>query len=262
MTTGTRLLNEVVGLPGTFAFLRRVERDSSSTAFPPDLLLEQMDASGVVEPAALLEDMLSENLLGWQGDRIGLTPLGIRTTLLVEALNGGDIRSVYERLSHHDIGLQMYELVREGMTREFVQSLVGRPGFGRLYICSPWINLGPRLLEITMHAVIQAEERGLRPEIWVITRPEQGTNDVAPAGVSALQDLGATVVLNARLHTKLYIREPDVNGGYSMAILGSQNLTGSHYFELGIRINADGRLINQLIVYFVDLMNASRDPAP
>lgn len=261
MTAGTRLINEVVGVPGSFAFLRQIERDSSSTSFEREFILEQMDASGVVDPSQLLEEMLSENLLGWQGNRIGLTPLGIRTTLLAEALNGGDIRSVYERLSHHDVGLQMYELVREGMTKQFVESLVGRPGFGRLYICSPWINLGTRLAEITMHAVIQAEARGLHPEIWVITRPEQGTPDIAPPGVSALRDLGATVVLNSRLHTKLYIRDPDANGGYSMAILGSQNLTGSRYFELGIRINADGRLIDQLIVYFLDLMNASREPA-
>jgi|GEM_PF-1036895 hypothetical protein len=261
MTAGARLLNEVVGIPGTFAFLRRIERDSSTTAFPPNYVLEQMDASGVVDPVALLDDMLSENLLGWQGNRIGLTPLGIRTTLLAEALNGGDIRAVYERLSHHDVGLQMYELVREGMTRQFVESLVRRPGFGRLYICSPWINLGPRLSEITMHAVIQAETRRMRPEIWVITRPEPGTNDVPPPGVAGLRDLGAAVVLNTRLHTKLYIREPDANGGYSMAIVGSQNLTGSQYFELGIKINADSRLIGQLIVYFVDLMNASREPA-
>jgi hypothetical protein len=44
-----------------------------------------------------------------------------------------------------------------------------------------------------------------------------------------------------------------MSGGYSMAILGSQNLTRSNYLELGIRINSDSQIINKLIAYFWEL---------
>lgn len=251
-----RYVHEVVAAAGSFEFLREIEHRSSVSAFELEELTALMADSGVEDGTLLLDDLLAVNLLRWYGDRIGLTQHGVRTTLLLEALNGADIKSIYERLSQHDVGLRMYELIREGMTSQFIESLVARPAFGRLYICSPWISLNPRQCEILLHTLMQADRRGGHPELWVITRPEPGTTDVPPPGVQPLRDLGATVVLNHRLHTKLYIREPDENGGYIMAIVGSQNLTGSNYFELGIRINSDGRLVDQLIVYFVELMNA------
>ncbi|MGQ0803506.1 MAG: hypothetical protein ACT4PI_06555 [Actinomycetota bacterium] len=255
--TASAYLHEIVATPGTFEFLEQVEKQPAVSAFVVDEALSLMEQSRVEDPERLLQDLLASNVLTWQGDRVGLTRLGIRTTLLLEALNGADLKSVYDRLSVHDTTLHMYELLREGMAHQFIDSLVGRPSFGRLYISSPWINLNQRQREALMAAVIGAERRGRSPELLVITRPEEGTRDVAPSGVEPLQALGATVALNSRLHTKLYIREPDASGGLEMAIVGSQNLTGSSYFELGIRVNGDTRVIVQLIVYFVDLMNAS-----
>ena len=124
-------------------------------------------------------------------------------------------------------------------------------------MCSPWINLNQRRRSILATAVLRAEQGGRKPEIFVVTRPEQGTTSTAPIGALPLQQLGSTVYLNRRLHTKLYIREPDERGGYLMAVLGSQNLTRSSYLELGIKIHSDTVIIQNLIKYFFDLTNQS-----
>jgi phosphatidylserine/phosphatidylglycerophosphate/cardiolipin synthase-like enzyme len=140
------------------------------------------------------------------------------------------------------------------MTKLFLRSINERPGFRRLYLCSPWISLDQRDVVMLAHAVLQVQEkRGERPEIVVIVRPEQDGPVRVPASVVPLRELGATIFLNSRLHTKLYIREPDSNGGYAMAIVGSQNLTKSSYIELGLRINSDSQMIYQLIAYFWEI---------
>jgi len=230
---------------------------SGATALQVDDILAYMSRSGVEDPAGLLEDFLASSLLQRLGDGIGLTTSGVRALLLVEALNGGDLRDVYRRLSAYDSTLRMYELVREGMTGQFLGSLIDRPGFARLFLCSPWIRFDARQKQMLAHAVIQEEKQGMAPELLVITRPETGVD--AQAALHVLRKLGASIFFNTRLHTKLYIREPGQSGGYSMAIVGSQNLTKSQYLELGIRINADGLLVDQLIAYFWKLSNSSRE---
>src|SRR5207249_3666906 len=109
--------------------------------------------------------------------------------------------------------LRTYELIREGMTRKFLRNLCDRPGFGRLYFCSPWIHLGAKDEELLKHAVLRAQRRARPgPEILVITRPDETVPSRVPSTLQSLVTLGATVYLHARLHTKLYIREPDANG--------------------------------------------------
>jgi hypothetical protein len=246
-------LSETVGVRGAYETLRSLEV-SSVTAYSAEQIEALMEQCGIDEPQANLENFVAANLLHRDGDQFGLTTLGIRTCLLLEAINGGDLKDIYRRLSRLDTSLRMYELIREGMTKSFLQNLCDRPGFGRLYFCSPWINLDQRQQDMLAHAVVQVERRrGNRPEILVITRPEKGTDRAIPATLKLFQDLGATIFLNKRLHTKLYIREPDTSGGYAMAIVGSQNLTRSRYLELGIRINSDGQMIDQLIAYFLEL---------
>lgn len=219
-----------------------------------------MQAIGVPGAAATLHELVAERLLFGRGDAFGLTSFGIRTCLLLEAMNGADLKDVYRRLSRLDSGLRMYELVREGMTRMFLRSLMDRPGFGRLYFCSPWISFDKQQASTLSHAIHHFENRhGRPPEISVITRPEKGTDAAISRSAQLLQDFGATIYLNKSLHTKLYIREPDANGGYLMAIVGSQNLTRSNYLELGIRINSDSSMISQLISYFFEISNNSRE---
>jgi hypothetical protein len=248
-------LHQTVAVPGGYEFLRTLE-GSSATALSEGELLALMTEAGLEDPPSTLGDFLAAGLLSRFGTRIGLTTFGIRTLLLIEALDGGDIRDVYRRLSYYDSTLRMYELVREGMTTRFLESIVDRPGFARLYFCSPWISLDDRQRSMLLHAVHRAGRRGVAPEIFVITRPD-GQRHLPPDSVKPFRDLGASVFLSSRLHTKLYIREPDSSGGYSMAIVGSQNLTRSEYLELGIRIGADSVMVDQLIAYFWELCNAS-----
>lgn len=246
-------LHQAVAFDGAFEILGTLRR-SSQTIYVREEFLDLMRANGVSGADASLHELVAGGLLVDRGESISLTQRGIRTCLLIEAINGADLNHVLRQLSRLDSSLRTYELVREGMTRIFIRNLNERPGFGRLYFCSPWINLYRDHAASLANAVHRNEQRhGRLPEILVITRPEQGTDLTVPATLEPFQALGATVWLSKRLHSKLYIREPDLSGGYSMAIVGSQNLTRSNYLELGIRVNADSAMINQLISYFWEL---------
>ncbi len=250
-------LHQTVAIEGVYETLRELE-GSSVSSFSADEMAVVMERFGVEQPKATMADLVSANLMTRSGQRFGLTSLGIRTCLLLEAINGADMRDVYRRLSRHDITLRMYELVREGMTKAFLRNINDRPSFGRLYFCSPWISFDQSDLAMLTHAVYQVErKRRARPEILVMVRPEQNTTLGLPSSLTPLLKFGAAIFLNSRLHTKLYIREPDESGGYAMAIVGSQNLTKSNYIELGIRINSDSRMIDQLIAYFWEITNYS-----
>lgn len=252
-------LHQTVGVQGAFETLRELDA-SSVTAYSAEQMLSIMTRFEVDDPRSTLRDFVAANLLHQDGEQFGLTSLGVRTCLLLEGINGGDLRDIYRRLSRLDSTLRTYELIREGMTKAFLQNINERPGFGRLYFCSPWISLDRKQQDLLVHAVSQVERtRGTPPEILVITRPEENTDLDVPIQLKPFQELGATIFLNKRLHTKLYIREPDTSGGYVMAILGSQNLTRSNYIELGIRINSDGQMIDQLISYFWEITNYSHE---
>lgn len=249
--------SELIGFVGAFETLRDI-------AIAPENLLNETDLAdimarnGIDDVPGAITDFIASGVLHRHDDTCLLTPFGERTYWLLEAVNGKDLGEVFDRLTRIEPRLNRYELVREGMTDLFIKSLIERPGFGRLYFCSPWINLNSRNRESLARAVALAEDRrGRQPEVVVMTRPEEGSKNIAPAGVSLMRDLGADIFLNSRLHTELYIREPDVSGGYSMAIIGSQNLTQSSYLELGIKVNADTRIISQLVAYFWSLSHIS-----
>ena len=250
----TENLHQKLSAPGTYEFLSTLDQ-ISATASPEEQILEMMAASGVEQPQHTFEDLVAAGVLQILGVEFGLSTSGIRAFILLEALNGGDLRLAYQRLSNLDNTLHSYQLVREGMTDTFLENISARPGFARLYLCSPWIGLSDRNRALLVHALHAAESRGERPELLVLARP--GGDGNAPPGIASLQELGATVFLNPRLHTKLYIREPGKWGGYSMAIVGSQNLTRSKYLELGIRINSDSTMVDRLIAYFWALSNES-----
>ena len=246
-------LHQTLSIPGTYEFLKAL--DHTSITSRQEQLVAIMADEGVADPQRTLGDLVSANILQRLGTRFTLSTLGIRTFVLLDAINGGDLRHACQRLSSLDSTLHTYELVREGMTAAFLEDINARPDFARLYICSPWITLDERGRSLLTHAVQSAEAGGERPELLVLTRPDDDGR--APSGVSPLRDLGATVFLNSSLHTKLYIREPGRRGGYSLAVVGSQNLTRSKYLELGIRINSDGAMINRLISYFLELSHHS-----
>jgi hypothetical protein len=162
---------------------------------------------------------------------------------------------VFDELRTIESTLHRYDLVREGMTSRFIKGLLTDPGFQRLYICSPWINLQKDDLGRLAMALEKAEQTLARPpEILVLVQtpkiPELRTT------IDFLKQLGAEVVEKPRLHSKLYMREPGPSGGLSLAIVGSENLTRQKWIELGIEIRNDSFILSKLRSYFFDVFGS------
>ena len=257
-----RSLREVLANDDVVLGLRHMA-EAPETAFPRAELENQFDKIGVREPPALIDRLLDTGLMAPYGGRFGISSQGQRAHLLAEALDGGDLQDIVRRLRSLSGQPDMYELVREGMTTAFVRALIDRPGFRRLYICSPWINPSEKDVATLKYAYLSAlKQQEDPPEIYVILRPPESAPQEAANGVDAFRDLGAQLFLNPKIHSKLYIREPDRRGGAPMAIVGSQNLTRSKHLELGIRINGDSRLIDKLIQYFLEIASRSSESDP
>jgi hypothetical protein len=257
-------LLELIARPGVDQLLRTLLR-SSESAFLRTELENNLGELGQQAPSVTLDHLIANNVVQRIGARFGISRFGHKVGLLVEAMHGADVEDVIRRLRRLDGSAEIYELVRQGMTTRFISTFADRPYFGSLYLCSPWINLNYKEASLIRHGLLQSERRsGRRPEILVITRPpselpkqEQGSG----LGITPLVEMGAEVFYVKKVHTKLYIREPDANGGYSVALVGSENLTQSNHLELGIQVNGDGRLIAQLIAHFHELASyASEKP--
>jgi|ERR1043165_1382305 hypothetical protein len=244
------MIDEIVAAPEAFGALREVTR-WSETAVAQDELAARFLQLGVDDPAVAIKSLVASGCLQSYGNRIGASQLGVRVALLMDALDGADVGDICRRLRRLEGGGESYELVRSNMTDLFVRSLVDQPGVGRLYIASPWINPTERQVAMLKYIASRSDV-----EINVVTRPP-GTPGVSIAGIRLFASLGARIYLNSRLHSKLYIREPGSAGGPLIAFVGSQNFTRSMHEELGIRVSADTRLIQQLIGYFFDLTSWS-----
>ena len=245
-------LTTILGSDGALEVLSKLQR-SPVTSYPTEDLATLVESCGVVSSAATVDDLLKANLLYRRRDGLAITRFGIRTALLLQAIHGADLQDVWRRLSSLDPALRTFALIRNQLTTAFLTGLSHRPGFRRLFVCSPWISLDERQRQLLTHIVM----RETNPEILVITRPTSAGGP--PPGVEPLLDLGATLFLNRSLHTKLYIREPNASGGTLVAILGSQNLTKSSYLELGIQIRGESTLVHNLIHYFFDVTNESAE---
>lgn len=253
------LLHELVASPGVLEVLQHLQRNHDSALHRPSLE-EVLANHSVGRPTDTIDSLLSANLLTQVGVRLALSAHGQRVLLLIEAVNGGDIHDIYRRLRRLDGLDEMYELVREGMTSLFFKSLVDRPGFGELYICSPWINPSEKEQRTLRYAMLLAERSGgQRPRINIVTRPADMMPPGCQNGLRVFNDLDASISYNRKVHSKLYIREPGLSGGYSMAIVGSENLTRSSHLELGIKISGDSRLIDHLIGYFLQVAEAGSE---
>jgi hypothetical protein len=231
----------------------------NETAFPRPALENMFADHGASSPAEAVEKSMQANLIEPFGPRLGISSLGRRALLLIEALEGGDIEHIFRRLRRMSGARETYELVRQGMTTRFFASLVDHPGVARLFFCSPWIHPTAKEAAILRHTALQVAKRGTRLEVLVLTRPPEMMPKGIEGGLACFKEVGAQFFFHSRLHSKLYIREPDANGGLSMAIVGSQNLTRSNHLELGIRVNNDSRMIDELIRYFLELMSYSTE---
>ena len=252
-----RRLSEELGELGIYESLVALDDDPRGAIDATDYC-NTLETLGISDTGPLLRQLEDLGLLTRIGTTVGLSTKGVRTTLLLRALNGEDLQAVFRRMRYTDGTLANYSLVREGMTTGFFKSLARRPDIGALYICSPWINLTKRERQYLTTGILGRRRRGRDPEIFVITRPDDGygtrTENLAP-----FLELGATVFVHEKLHSKLYIREPGYAGGYVMAILGSQNLTRSKFIELGIKIESDSVITRQLIAHFLDISHYSQE---
>ena len=245
----------LLATPGVSVTLHQLASGTDS-AYPRIHLENVLHDHGTLSPHSVLDGLIGANLLQRIGDQYGISRSGRKVQLLLEAIRGADVGDVCRQLQQID-GTQSYELVREGMTEGFFAELAsGSNRFGTLYICSPWINATELAIKHLRYSFIQHQKRTSElPELLVITRPPR--NRIETPALLPFRELGARVFFHPKLHSKLYIREPDKNGGIVLAIVGSQNLTRSKYFELGIRIRGDTQLVRQLIRYFFDLTNVS-----
>lgn len=248
-------LSETLGRTGTFCVLSSLERSGQSFLNRGEVQTLMTECE-VEESEDMLEDLVATGMLHRASDAFYLSRFGLRTTILLRTVNGGELSDAFRQLSRIDSSLGAYELVRDKMTTVFIRSLTSRPGIGALYFCSPWINITEKDFEHIRRSVERARPRA--PDIFVITRPDPITNGM-PDGAKPFRELGADIFLHPRLHTKLYIREPGLQGGYAMAIVGSENLTRSRYLELGIKVNGDTAMIQQLVRYFFELTNRSTE---
>jgi len=142
------------------------------------------------------------------------------------------------------------------MTSRFIKGLLNEPGFQRLYICSPWINLQNDDLGRLAMALDKAK-RGLtrQPEILVLVQTPKIPE--LKRTLEFLRGFGAQIVEKDKLHSKLYMREPGPSGGLSLAIVGSENLTRQKWIELGIEIRNDSQILSKLRNYFFDVFGRS-----
>ena len=231
---------------------------SSEAAFERNALENMFQDHGALSPSHTFDRLMDFNVFHAIGDRFGLSQNGRKLSLLLSAVNGADLDDVFRRIRRidgYDFG---YELVRQGMTSLFFDSLLNKPGFNTLYICSPWINPTERQASKLKFAMMKQQgRRGIAPEILVITRPLKDQPKGTEKGLEPFRQLNAKIFYNKKVHSKLYIREPDPAGGVLLAIVGSQNLTRSAMLELGILVRNDDQIVNQLIAHFIDLSNLS-----
>lgn len=250
----TELLSEIMGQKGMFRLLELIE--GWELAFPKSQIFAAMENLGISDPDIAFEQMVTEGLVvGVGGNTMSLSTKGLKSLLLLQAVNGADVREVYRRLASLYPGWQQYEVVRDRMTQDFIRELYDRPDFHKLYLCSRWINLEKRTRGRFAQAVYWATEHN-PIEIFVIHGPlnrEAEQNVEMFRTLDFLKSLGAEIVLNKRVHAKLYIREPGASGGLQTAIVGSENLTIPKYAELGLKIINDSEMINKLTGVFFEI---------
>jgi len=104
------LVSELPGLRGAYRILQTLEGAPAEGASRSQLmaLVEGADAMGV--SADILDQLQAASLMRAHGDRLRLTSFGLKTYLLLEAINGGDVNRVFARLGQIDGAVPMYEL--------------------------------------------------------------------------------------------------------------------------------------------------------
>lgn len=247
-------LNEITGQTGVFNLLQRA--DTWGASFQSRKLLDMMDELDISDSSGLFDQLIGQGLFANAGGgSLSFTTKGIRTFFLLDAVNGADVEDVCKRLSNLYPNWGRYEVVRDRMTQEFIRELYDRPDFKRVYLCSRWMHLENRQKARFAQAVHWASEKNV-VEILVVhgpVRPDDERDANLRDTLRFFNNLDAEIVINKRVHAKMYIREPGLSGGLMSAVVGSENLTIPKYAELGLKITNDRDLIGRLIQAFFDI---------
>ncbi len=254
-------MRDTQGLPGELVSLPKVTSDllelvRAGGANDPEFYRGILRLAGCETPDQVFDDFRVAGFFSARPPGITLTTKAHRTLLFSSGALGASSASVFDELRTIETTLHRYELVREGMTSRFIKGLLNEPGFQRLYICSPWINLQNDDLGRLAMALDRAK-RGLTrpPEILVLVQTPKMPE--LKRTLEFLRGFGAQIVEKDKLHSKLYMREPGPSGGLSLAIVGSENLTRQKWIELGIEIRNDSQILSKLRSYFFDVFGRS-----
>ena len=248
------LMSETVGQRGAFSFLDKF--CETHKIFSSTEVTDLINELGITD--RLFSDLFSAGLLEGTTSGLYISSLGERVALLLRAVNDKeDLAEVYRKLTYLYPELKPYELITEDITGLFIDTLLSRSDFIRIYICSPWIRLEEEQLDRIKNSVLKAINKYDNIQIFIITLPLRRYHypEGLTNGVTELRRLGAevTVMTNAKLHAKLYISEPGPHGGVHWAIFGSENLTGRQNIELGIRIENDNEILGKLTNFFREI---------
>lgn len=250
------IISEVVGQKGTYSFLHSIYQIGDVvTASKLDELIAESDIS-----QELFSDFINAGLFASTPQGFYMSSLGKKVVILLRCING-DCSNIdlFNELTSLQPESRPYELITESVTDYFIDSINRHCDFIRVRICSPWIRLSNGHLGQLTEAVAKARRMYNNLEILVISQPKEGYRNWKASILTfkTLKDLGATIVTNSELHTKLYISEPGPYGGSHYAILGSENLTGRGNIELAIRIEHDNEILRKLNLYFDEIKEKS-----
>lgn len=205
------LSSTLLGQSGVYRLLEDVlSKQEFRESDLPSLASEHRIESVEILVGTLIERMILQR----SGPFIYLTDQGRKAWHLLRGINGANLVDVIHHLTLLDPGLRNYEIVREGMTTNFISGLLTNPDFKRILICSPWLHIREKLFRRLHHAVYLAQEK-TKVEIVVISRP---LNEKVPGyqafleTFQALVRLGAEIVTHNSLHAKLYNKGPRAKG--------------------------------------------------
>ena len=250
MTIGNALPGELLSAPSITNRLLELARHGDAQDAETYRLLFR--TCGCNNPEAVYEDLRVAGFFTGRPTGLTVSTHAYKTLLFVAGALGSSSEVIFDELRRLEPSLQRYELVREGMTSRFIKGLLTEPGFQRLYICSPWINLVKEDLGRLAMAIDKAVQHLARPpEILVLVQTPKMPE--VKRTLDILRSFGADVIEKPKLHSKLYMREPGPSGGLSLAIVGSENLTKPKWIELGIEIRNDSHILNRLRSYFFDV---------
>ena len=213
------------------------------------------EVSGVGNAATLFSRFTEMGILIKGNNGYYISSYGKRLDILIRGIEGREtIDEVIRRLYALNPRNRPYELLTGGLTESFVGSLAAKPDFIRLLICSPWIRLQESLRQQFVGAIADADKLySGSVQIEIVTRPAGGRHPwqrQVQDTLALMTDLGATIYTNQNLHAKLFMRQPGPKGGVQSATLGSENLTGARNIELGIRIDNDSQILQNLQLWF------------